>query len=127
MMSPVAERIYNEMKLLTRQKDEMASQMTKLKRALDQVKREIHHTEWLIVSEGAPEDPDHTPDLRLGRELHELYKERKDLHDDERILKDLTEKYNALVKKIDNYNFWMQRADTADPVRQREAEKKIFG
>jgi hypothetical protein len=127
MISPVAERIYNEIKLLTRQKDELSNQMTKLRHAIDHVKHEMHHTEWLVVSESAPEDLDHTPDARLGRELRELYKERKDLHEDEKILKDLTQKYDVLVKKIDTYRFWMRRADTSDPVRQREAEKKIFG
>ena len=126
-MSPVAERIYNEIKFLTRQKDEMSNQISKLRHAIDNVKREMHHVEWLVVSESVPEDLDHTPDARLGRELRELYKERKDLHEDERMLKDLNQKYDALIKKIDNYRFWMQRADTPDPARQREAEKRIFG
>jgi hypothetical protein len=127
MMSAIAERIYNEIKILTRQKDDLASQIAKVKRAIDHTKRDMHHTEWLVISESAPEDPDLTPDVRLGRELHELYKEKKELRDEEKSLKDLTLKYDTLIKKIDSYHFWMQRADSPDPLRQREAEKKIFG
>lgn len=126
-MSPVAERIYEKIKILNKEKDELHDQITKLKHTLDHVKQAMHHTEWQIALEDAPDPLGNLPDVRLGKELRELYKERNDLHNDERLLKDMTIKYDQLTKKIDDYRFWMHRADSVDPVRQREAEKKIFG
>jgi peptidoglycan hydrolase CwlO-like protein len=127
MMSPVAERIYAKMNSLIKERDEVHNQINKLQRTIGDVKHHIRRTELGIVAEGASGHGDGVPDLRLAHELRELDKEEHELHDDEKALKNLTAKYSNLTKTIEDHRFWMRRADTTDPVRQREAEKKIFG
>jgi peptidoglycan hydrolase CwlO-like protein len=127
MMSPVAERIYVKMNSLIKERDEVHNQINKLQRTISDVKHHIHHTELEIVVDGGSGHSSGVPDVRLANELRELNKEEHELHDDEKVLKDLTAKYSSLTKMIEDHRFWMRRADTADPVRQREAEKRIFG
>lgn len=127
MMSPVAERIYTKMNNLIKERDEVHNQINKLQRTIVGVKHNIHHTELEIIADGGPGHGGGVSDVRLANELRELNKEEHELHADEKALKDLTAKYSSLTKMIEDHRFWMHRADTADPVRQREAEKRIFG
>lgn len=127
MMSAIAERIYAKTNGLVEEKEKLRQQINKLKKTVDAVKKQMHRTELEIVSEAASPYTGGSVDLRLASELHELTKERGELHTDEQELKDLTATYNELTKAIENHRFWMRRADTLDPVRRREAEKKIFG
>jgi uncharacterized coiled-coil DUF342 family protein len=127
MMSSVAERIYTKINSLIKERDEIHNQINKLQRTIGDVKYHIHHTELEIVADGVVGHMAGVPDFRLASEVRELNKEKHELHDDEQVLKDLTTKYSNLTKTIEDHRFWMRRADTTDLVRQREAEKKIFG
>lgn len=127
MMSPVAERIYEKIKLLTREKDDIHNQINKAKQAVDQVKRATHRTELNLLLDGATAHAMGVPDVRLARELRELDHEKRELHDDEKLIRELTAKYDALLRTIEDHRFWMNRADSTDPLRQQEAERKIFG
>lgn len=127
MMSPVAERIYAKMNGLIKERDEVHNQINQLQRTIGEVKHHIHHTELEIVADGVSGHGSGVPDVRLANELRELNKEKHELHDDEKLLKDLSAKYSNLTKTIEDHRFWMRRADSIDPVHQREAEKKIFG
>lgn len=126
-MTPLAQRIYEKANLLIREKDDVHAKMNALKHTIDQDKRLIHSTEFKIVSEGAVSHASGVPDFRLAGEIRDLGKHRKTLQDDEQTLKDLTVKYNALIKAVDEHHFWMYRADTTDIAKQQEAERKIFG
>jgi prefoldin subunit 5 len=126
-MSSVSERIYAKTNILVEEKEKLRHKINTLKQALDSVKKRMHRTELEIVTEAASPYTGGSVDLRMAGELRELNKERKDLHADAQDLKDLTVKYNELTKTIEDHRFWMRRADTIDPIRQREAEKKIFG
>ncbi len=126
-MTPLAQRIYEKTNVLIRQKDDLHSQINRIKQSIDQDKKSIRTTELKIVADGAMAHADGVPDLRLAGEIRDLGKHRKVLHDDERLLKDLTVKYNDLIKAIDDHHFWMYRADTNDLAKQQEAERKIFG
>ena len=126
MMSPIAERIYTKMNSLIKERDEVHNQINILQRTIGGVKHHIRHTELEIIADGVSGHGG-IPDIRLANELRELKKEEHELHDDEKALKDLTVKYSTLTKTIEDHRFWMRRADTTDPIRQREAEKKIFG
>ncbi|MDB5186777.1 MAG: hypothetical protein JWM07_249 [Candidatus Saccharibacteria bacterium] len=127
MMSVVAERIYAKTNDLIKDKEAVHNQINRLKQAIDSVKKHIHHTELEIVIEGASAHLVGLPDIRLANEMRELNKEKSNLRNDEKVLNELTVKYDEFTKMIDNHRFWMHRADTTDPARQREAEQKIFG
>lgn len=127
MMSAVAERIYAKVNSLVKQKEDLRHEINKLKETIDTEKKGMHRTEADIVTEAASPYTGGPVDLRLASELRELSRERRDLKADEKKLIDLTAKYNELIKTIEDHRFWMRRADTLDPVRQQEAEKKIFG
>ena len=127
MMSAVAERIYARVNTLVKAKEDLRHEINKLKDTIDAEKKGIHRTEADIVSEAASPYTGGAVDLRLASELRELNRERHDLKAEEKRLIELTAKYNELIKTIEDHRFWMRRADTLDPVRQQEAEKKIFG
>ena len=127
MISPVAERIYAKMNNLIKERDQVGSQINKLQQAIGGVKKHIHHTELEIVADAASVHTGGMLDRRLTDEMRELNKERRELHDDEKVLEALTASYNKLTKLIEDHRFWMRWSDTTDPARQREAEKKIFG
>ncbi len=119
-MSPVAQRIFDKMNRLIKERDDMQSLLDKTKHATEDVKKRMHRTELLIAVDGSET-------LQLASELRELNKEKNELHADEQLINDLAKKYQNLSKAIEDHRFWMRYADSADPARQREAEKRIFG
>jgi hypothetical protein len=127
MMNPIVERIYAKMNSLIKEQNEIHGQINQLQQTIDSVKKHLRHTQLEILNEGGLAYASGMPDLRLASEVRELNKEKHNLNDDEKALKNLTVKYNDLTKTIEEHRFWMRRADTTDPVRQREAEKRIFG
>lgn len=126
-MSPVATRIYERIKALTKERDDLNNQIKKITQDKDSVKKSIHHTEMAILSEGAISAADGYPDIRFANELRELKKEKQTLQHDDDELKTLHNKYANLIKTIDSYQFWMHYADTSDIAHQQAAEKKVFG
>ena len=127
MMSSISERIYAKTNSLVKEKEEMYIQINKLKQTIETAKKGMHRTELEIATEAASELSGSFVDLRLSSELNELKDERNSLHAYEKALNDLTAKYKGLIKTIEDHRFWMRWGDTTDIVRQREAEKKIFG
>lgn len=126
-MNSISERIYEKINKLIKERDEIHNQINKLQQTAGSLKKHIHHTELEIIVEGASVQASDVPNLRMVGEMRELNKEKHDLHDNEKVLKGLTKKYNNLTKTIEDHRFWMHRADTTDPARQQEAEHKIFG
>ena len=127
MMSSISERIYTKTNSLVKEKEEMYTEINKLKQTIESTKKGMHRTELEVATEAASELTGSFVDLRLSSELRELKNERNDLHAHEKALNDMTAKYKGLIKTIEDHRFWMRWGDTTDPVRQREAEKKIFG
>lgn len=127
MMSPVATRIYEKIQTLTREKDELHNRIKKMTQDKEAVKRSIHRTEMVILTEGAVTSAIGVPDIQLANEMRELKKEQQTLQADDRELKELTAKHTNISKTIESYQFWMHYADSSDIARQKEAEKKVFG
>lgn len=127
MMSQVAERIYQKIQHLISEKEQIQNQINKINQTIANDKKVMHHTELEIIAEGAATPVDGVSGMALTGRIRELGKEKDGLHRDERTLLELSEKQKDLIKTIDEHRFWMNRADSLDPARQREAEKKIFG
>lgn len=126
-MNLVAERIYKEIQSLVKKKDETHTKINKLKQKIESDKTAVHHTELNIFSESISGRSRDLPDKKAINDLRELREESGLLHGDEKILKELESQNNDLTRKIEEYRFWMHRADTVDSARQKEAEKKVFG
>lgn len=124
-MNSVANKIYDKIKLLVKEREKLEHQIKDLKRDDDRIKSHMHHTEFEIALETT--NKINGPDLLLLHELSELRHDHLMLKKDKNTLAELEQKLKDMRKTIEVYTFWMNQANNGNENIQHEAEKHVFG
>lgn len=126
-MNVSAEKIYEKLKALQKERDELTHHIKQLSLTTDLIKNAVHHTEAEIMIDSAVTHSVGMPDFHLTNDIRNLSKEKHDLQTNTTDLKNLTNKLHALNREIEHDTFWMHYADSQDLSHQHEAERRVFG
>lgn len=126
-MTPTADKIYQSLKELLKQKGSIQSRQKQLDQELDAARKELHkHEGSTLLNLASPMTPA-LSGFKLVNDMRDISKLKETIKNKEKEKKATAQQFSDVLKKIDHYSFWMQYADTPDEARQKEAEKAIFG
>lgn len=122
-MNALANRIYEKIKLLKKEQEGLEQNLKELEREEQHTKSHEHRIELEIAINGTR---DKTNSTELMHDLSELRHDRKDIKKDEQLINESKARIKDILKQIDEYTFWMRYADSDNPAKQAEAERRVF-